>query len=103
MLDDIEFAIGDQIITLTPQGYLHPEYTGKKNANECQAGFVASKDGQYRLGRNFLRNFKVGLDFENNQIVLDAKPGFASIRKAGEKKEIFEYVHQSSSSLPAFL
>lgn len=86
LLDDIEFTIGDQIISLTPAGYVHPEYIGKKNPNECLAGFKASKDGQYRLGRNFLRNFKMGLDFENNQILLEAKPGYSSIRKVGEEK-----------------
>ena len=40
LMEDLEFTVGDQIITLTPQAYLHPEYTGKKNINECRAGFV---------------------------------------------------------------
>ena len=66
MMYDIELAIGDKIITLSPWAYVHPEYIGKKNPNECMLGFKASNDGNYHLGRNFLRNFKMGLDFEND-------------------------------------
>lgn len=39
MLKDIELVIDDKIITLSPWAYLHPEYIGKKNPNECELGF----------------------------------------------------------------
>lgn len=45
----------------------------------------------------------MGLDFDNNQILLEAKASYSQIRTAGEDKIQFKADANTSSYLPAWL
>ena len=68
VLGDFEFLLHDTLIVIKPRGYLY----SLPNQKDCFVGIQSIPDNfnQYRLGTIFLRNFYVGLDYGNNQILI---------------------------------
>ena len=79
VLGDLSFYIHKTKVSIKPQGYLY-SLMGQK---DCFIGIQAIPDkfNQYRLGTIFLRNFFIGLDYENQQLAigLNKIANFASI------------------------
>ena len=109
ILGDLEFVIGDQIITILPRGYLHEVINDETHLKQpdggpkkCIVGIEGIPDdaNEFRFGTNFLRNFNVGLDFEKNTIHLEPKLYYSEIRNVGEEKktEKLEIVYAPSNA-----
>ena len=68
ILGDIEFLLHETMIVIKPRGYLY----SLPNQKDCFIGVQSIPDAynQYRLGTIFLRNFYVGLDYDQNQMLV---------------------------------
>ena len=71
---DLEFYLNNTKIVINPRGYLSPRFGDERFCVLGLEGIPDSLD-EYRLGSIFLRNFYVGLDYENNQLVLGLNRG----------------------------
>ena len=71
---DLDFYLNETQIIIHPKGYLSPQFGDEKS---CVLGIEGISDSfnEYRLGSTFLRNFYVGLDYENNNLVLGLNKG----------------------------
>ena len=71
---NLEFNINEARILIKPTGYLQPFFGDDR---VCSLGIsgIPDKLNEFRLGSLFLRNFFVGLDFENNQLSLGLNSG----------------------------
>lgn len=88
VFSDLKFTIQGTEITIKPKGYL---YSLGAQA-DCFIGIssIPDKYNQYRLGTIFLRNFFVGLDYENNMLLIGINKGATAAELHGKSENPFK-------------
>jgi len=80
-----------------PAGYLYnlADYEEK----DCFIGFEKIPDdlNHFRIGTVFLRNFYVGLDYEENMILIGVNKGSSDVAKAGLDGRSFDTKHMKGT------